>query len=51
MEHEPWPLHHARATADADALLTACGLPAPAGEPVVHFAPAVRARIGLPRPA
>jgi uncharacterized protein len=34
---------------DSD-LVAAAGLPAPAGEPVVHWSPGVRTRIGGPRP-
>jgi uncharacterized protein YqjF (DUF2071 family) len=46
VEHEPWPLHRA-VVRELDAnLLTAAGLPAPAGEPVVHWSPGVRTRIG-----
>ena len=50
VEHEPWPLHRA-VVRELDAnLLTAAGLPAPAGEPVVHWSPGVRTRIGGWRP-
>jgi uncharacterized protein YqjF (DUF2071 family) len=46
-EHEPWPLHHATVlTLDQD-LLTAAGLPAPAGDPLAHVSPGVRVRIGM----
>jgi uncharacterized protein YqjF (DUF2071 family) len=47
--HEPWPLHRARVLELDDHLITAAGLPAPADEPIVHYAPAVRVRIGWPR--
>lgn len=51
VEHEPWPLHEARAEADVAGLLGADGLPDVAGEPLTHWAPAVQVRIGPPRPA
>jgi uncharacterized protein len=46
VEHEPWPLHRAVVRELDTNLLTAAGLPAPAGEPVVHWSPGVRTRIG-----
>ena len=49
VHHQPWPLHAARLAAIDDGLITACGLSAPAGEPVVHYAPAVHVRLGVPR--
>jgi uncharacterized protein len=49
--HEPWVLHAATATGRLDAPLRWAGLPAPAHDPLVHAAPAVHARIGVPRPA
>jgi hypothetical protein len=33
-----------------DELVAATGLPAPCGEPIVHYADAVTVRIGRPRP-
>jgi uncharacterized protein YqjF (DUF2071 family) len=50
VEHEPWPLHRAAVRELDSDLVTAAGLPAPAGEPVVHWSPGVRSRIGGPRP-
>ena len=50
VHHEPWPLHTARLAALDDGLVAACGLPAPRGEPVVHYAPEVSVRLGPPRP-
>ncbi|UNX55257.1 DUF2071 domain-containing protein [Georgenia sp. TF02-10] len=50
-EHDPWPLHAASAVADVGELVAAGGLPAPVGEPLVHFSPGVHARLGAPRPA
>ncbi|HUY47458.1 MAG TPA: ATP-binding cassette domain-containing protein [Streptosporangiaceae bacterium] len=46
--HQPWPLYRARALAVDDGLVTAAGLPAPDGEPLVHYSPGVDVRIGLP---
>lgn len=46
--HEPWPLHRAEATAIDDRLITAAGLPAPDGEPLVHYSPGVNVSIGRP---
>jgi uncharacterized protein YqjF (DUF2071 family) len=50
VEHPPWRLHHAVAT-DVDAgLIAACGLPYPAGSPLVLAADGVRARLTGLRP-
>ena len=46
--HSPWPLHRARARLVDDALITAAGLPAPRGEPLVLYSPGVDVRIGRP---
>lgn len=51
VEHEPWTLHTAGIIELSEDLTTAAGLPALIGEPVVHFAPGVTARIGWPRRA
>lgn len=48
VEHEPWPLHRATVAPADSRLVRACGLPAPAGDPVVHYAPAVNVRLGAP---
>ena len=49
--HDPWPLHRATVIGDVhDQLVTAAGLPAPTGEPLVHYSPSVEVRIGWPRP-
>jgi uncharacterized protein YqjF (DUF2071 family) len=45
-EHPPWPLHRGRVTALDQDLVQAAGLPAPAGEPLVHVSPGVTVRIG-----
>ena len=47
-EHPPWPLHRAEAVSVNDSLITAAGLPAPRGEPLVHYSPGVNVRIGRP---
>jgi uncharacterized protein len=47
-QHEPWPLHRARALAVADQLVAAAGLPPPRGEPLAHYSPGVDVRIGRP---
>ena len=50
VDHEPWPLHRAVVRELRGNLLTAAGLPAPQGAPVVHWSPGVRTRIGGLRP-
>ena len=49
VEHEPWPLHRAVVRRLDGNLLAAAGLPAPSGDPVVHWSPGVRTRISAPR--
>jgi uncharacterized protein YqjF (DUF2071 family) len=50
VEHEPWPLHRAVVRELDGNLVAAAGLPAPHGEPVVHWSPGVRTRISGLRP-
>jgi hypothetical protein len=50
VEHEPWPLHRAVVRELESNLLTAAGLPAPEGEPLVHWSPGVHTRISAVRP-
>jgi uncharacterized protein YqjF (DUF2071 family) len=50
VEHQPWPLHRAAVHELDSNLVTAAGLPAPQGEPVVHWSPGVRTRISALRP-
>lgn len=51
VEHEPWPLAGASVEVLEETLTGAAGLPAPLGEPVVHFSEGVRhVRLGASRP-
>ena len=50
VEHAPWPLHTATVTELNAGLVAAAGLPAPEGEPLVHWSPGVRTRISALRP-
>ncbi|MBW5426020.1 DUF2071 domain-containing protein [Streptomyces sp. BG9H] len=52
VEHEPWPLAEAAVEVLEETLTTAAGLPAPLGDPVVHFSQGVRkVRLGPSRPS
>lgn len=46
-EHRPWPLHRAEVLHLDQDLLQHAGLPAPAGDPLVHASPGVPVRIGM----
>lgn len=46
--HDAWPLQRARVVSLRDDLVEAAGLPAPTGEPLVHYSKSVDARIGWP---
>jgi uncharacterized protein YqjF (DUF2071 family) len=46
--HQPWPLHRAEAHVLEDQLVITAGLPAPEGEPLVHYSPGVDVAIGRP---
>jgi uncharacterized protein YqjF (DUF2071 family) len=48
--HAPWPLHRAELLHLDDELVAAAGLPAPDGDPIVHWSPSVEVRIGWPEP-
>lgn len=48
-DHPPWELHHAEVRHLDDTLVVAAGLPAPSGEPLVHYSPGVEVRIGTIR--
>lgn len=45
-EHPPWPLRRAEVVLLQDSLVTAAGLPAPTGDPVVHYSDRVQVRLG-----
>ncbi len=49
-EHVPWLLHRARLLHCDSGLIAAAGLPAPTGDPLVHFSPGVEVRVGTPQP-
>jgi uncharacterized protein YqjF (DUF2071 family) len=46
--HRPWPLRAAELLGLDDRLITAAGLPAPVGDPIVHYSDGVDVRIGRP---
>lgn len=46
-EHPPWPLRRAEVLRLDQDLLQRAGLPAPAGDPLVHASPGVPVRIGI----
>lgn len=48
-EHPPWPLYQAELRHLDQTVLTAAGLPPPAGPPHVRYSPGVPVRIGRPR--
>jgi uncharacterized protein YqjF (DUF2071 family) len=47
--HQRWPLVRARTVELRQDLVEAAGLPAPSGDPLVHFSPGVDVRIGAPK--
>jgi hypothetical protein len=49
-EHIPWPLHRAELLRLDQDLVSAAGLPAPTGTPLVHASPGVPVRIGFWHP-
>jgi uncharacterized protein YqjF (DUF2071 family) len=49
VDHPPWALHRAELLEIDETLVTAAGLPAPTGDPVVLWSPGVEVRIGRPR--
>ncbi len=46
IEHEPWPLRRAEVLQLEQNLFEKSGVPQPAGQPVVHFAPHLDVRVG-----
>jgi hypothetical protein len=49
VEHAPWPLARARVIRAEQTLTECAGLGRPEGEPLAHFSPGVRVRVGPPR--
>lgn len=49
IDHDPWPIHAAELLTVDASLVTAAGLPAPKGDPVVRWSPGVEVRIERPR--
>lgn len=47
-QHDAWPLQRAAVRDLDDQLVADAGLPAPKGEPLVHYSPGVDVRIGIP---
>ena len=45
VEHPPWPLFRARVEKLDQDLITAAGLPAPLGDPLVHYSPGVDVKV------
>ncbi len=48
IEHQPWPLARARVLHLEETMVQAAGLPAPTGDPLVHYADRVDVRVGAP---
>lgn len=48
VQHPPWPLQLATVLRLEQNVIEHSGLPAPVGEPLVHFSPGVYVRIGRP---
>lgn len=48
IEHQPWPLASAGISRLDQTLVEAAGLPAPFGEPLVHYSAFIHVRIGRP---
>lgn len=49
VDHGRWPLHRAELLELEDELMTAGGFSPPIGDPVVHWTPGTKVRIGRPR--
>jgi uncharacterized protein len=49
VDHPRWPIHRATTSGIDPGLVTAAGLPYPAGDPVALWSPGVEVRIGRPR--
>ena len=48
VEHPPWPLESASAVEMEQNVIENSGVPVPNGQPLVHFSPGVRVRVGRP---
>jgi hypothetical protein len=48
VEHEPWPLRTATVVSLEQDVVQVAGLPAPKGDPLVHFSPGVSVRTAAP---
>jgi len=46
--HLAWPLHRAELVRYDDQLVSASGLPEPAGDPIVQYSPGIDVRVGVP---
>jgi uncharacterized protein len=49
IDHDPWPLHRATAVKLEQNLMEAAGLPAPNGQPLVHYSAELNVKIGYIR--
>jgi len=49
IEHEPWPLRHGRVLRLNEDLILNSGVPAPKGEPLVHFSRELQVKASPPR--
>jgi uncharacterized protein YqjF (DUF2071 family) len=49
IEHYPWPLARARLESLRQTIVQAAGLPAPAGDPLIHYSEFIPVRIGRPQ--
>jgi len=49
IEHDPWPLQHGRVLRLKEDLIVNSGVPAPKGEPLVHFSRELKVKAGPPR--
>jgi hypothetical protein len=49
VEHEPWPLHRASLLHCEQTLTQAAGIQVESAEPLLHFSPGVKVRVGRPK--
>jgi uncharacterized protein YqjF (DUF2071 family) len=50
VNHPPWPLRRARVGRLSQTLTAVAGLPDPVGEPMAHYSPDLKVRVGAVRP-